>query len=244
MKLPKTKIELITKRATKHLGTPFTYRSCVKDRENAEYWTVRGTIQRYDKKVRVEISFNHEEMIPKYWMISETELEMPVTEVGQIVLGQTAIVSDPCYTRGIWCAEMLDNVRPGRWDTSVCIDTIDSWGERVYVLEVIHSDFSENNHQWENYATLGVDSGTMSVFNSDYYRIKDGSGEAFEADAALRDQFSEEVWDLKGNDMYGIYQKDNKSVGVICSSGCGDGGYPLYLSRVNGEIIGIRVEFS
>jgi hypothetical protein len=66
---------------------------------------------------------------------------------------------------------------------NVCIDTIDCWGERCYILELEHRRVSlPNEPNWEERFRLGVDSGTMSVIDDAYYRRKNGSSEDFESD--------------------------------------------------------------
>ena len=77
----------------------------------------------------------------------------------QIRLGGEVIVSDPCYEIPTWCQEVIDNVRPGVYDTEVDISDEGDWGERIKSLTVTHEDFKGDNN-WDQYSTsIGVDSG-------------------------------------------------------------------------------------
>ncbi len=137
----------------------------------------------------------------------------------------------------------LGNVKPGIWVVSVCIDTLDSWGKRCYVLELRHRSVKNRARlAWDRHGELGVDSGTMSIFDDAHYRRKNGSVEEFEADLKAKDSFTDKCFHLT-DEYAGIYNANNKGVGVVCSSGIGDGEYPLYTVVKEGEIVAMEIRF-
>lgn len=228
-----------------YLQTGFRLRGYDDDPDDPLKFIVNGIITRHGKPANVKVSVNKEGIKPWYWSITDDDIIMPLRLVGQLELGKDVCVTDPCYTRDVWCMTQLHNVKPGIWAAWASIDTIDTWGERTYVLELQHSSLTKEefeNMAWSEYAELGVDSGTMSVIDDRYYRRKNGSAEAFESDTALRDKFSDVCFALSSQ-YAGIYHANNKAVGVVCSSGCGDGGYPLEVSEIDGEIVAMRINF-
>lgn len=244
MKMTEEQISTMTQRATELLGTPFTFVSCERSEINEKNLKARGTKSHHGKTVNVEVTFTEEELAPTYWMISDTSINMPLKTLGSIQLGDKVVVSDPCYKLGTWCMKELERVRPGVWNVEAAIDTIDSWGERLYRLEAIHANIADNGPlTWEEINSLGVDSGSMSIFDYPHYRQKSGSGEEFEKDKKAVEAFDDLVWSMTRNNHYGLIEKNGQKVGVVCSSGCGDGVYPLSIAEQEGQIVGIRVEF-
>lgn len=244
MKINATEKNRLIKRASEYIKTEFTFKSIVSDKDNKERYKVNGSMLHNGKRVQVEITFNREDMTPTYWMITSNSLVMKYNRFGTVELSNKVVVSDPCYPSGTWCAEELNCVRPGTWSVDVAIDEIDSWGERLYILEASHSDVtSDAKLTWETAGTLGVDSGSMSIFDSQYYRRKNGCSELFEADQEAKDAFSEKTWELRYPQLGGFYTCDGKNVGFVCASGCGDGSYPLQIAKRDNEIVGIRIDF-
>ena len=231
--------------ASAYIGSTFTLVKYADNPENVERSTAKGTIQHHDSTVNVDVEFEKDTLQPRYWMITDDSIAMPLSYVGIIHLSEKVCVTDPCYERGTWCATELDNVLPGLWDVNVCIDEIDCWGKRTYILELSHHDVSSeklDQLRWIDRSSLGVDSGQMSVFDDAHYRRKDGSAEAFEADQAYMDAFYDHCCNLSWN-YVGIYHADEAAVGVVCSSGCGDGSYPLTVKEIDFKIVAMKISF-
>lgn len=209
---------------TKRIGSPFVLLDII---PNEKEYEVRGYIYRYGKQKSVSVTVNSAFKII-YWELSDT-VEMRNEMVGEIELDDVVSISDPCYDRNVWCRTTLKHVKTGNWFVYACIDTLNAWGKRCYILELSHEStkaFCEK--QWIKYGEVGVDSGTMSVFNDRYYRRINGSIEDFESDQNAKEIFLEQCYQLA--DKYvGVFNVDGKAVGVVCSSGVGDGIYPLYV---------------
>ena len=230
--------------ATRYIGKPFMLSdySEILDGSKVEAY---GTIQRFGSLANVEVTFQKEGFEPCYWEITDDDIPMRSKRVGTIRLGKGVCVTDPCYDRDIWCMTELKDVRPGLWDAYVSIDEIDCWGKRPYILELYHRSLTSGKSaklEWKPSASLGVDSGQMSVFDDAYYRRKDGSIEAFNADEPYAERFYDECCRLSSNDV-GIFYSGDRAVGVVCSSGYGDGVYPLEVQEIDGKIVAMRIAF-
>lgn len=224
-----------------YLSTGFTLKRYTDNRD--ETFEVHGVIVRHDAPANITVKVQAEGYIPKYWMIHDDEIIMNTKHVGFVHLGKDVIVSDPCYTRDVWCMTKLSNVKPGTWEVRAAIDTIDSWGERCYILELQHKEVKmAANPDWVKSFELGVDSAKMSVFDDAYYKVKKYSPDMLETDRAAQEAFDAQCCSLADN-YAGIFRVGKKAVGVVCSSGCGDGGYPLYVVEKNGEIVAIKISF-
>lgn len=238
--------DVLEKKATSYLKTDFKLKEY---RENpSPHWPdqylVVGQVMRYGEPVTVEVMVEKKDLKPWYWKILDANITLQTEHIGQIQLGKKVCVTDPCYTRDVWCMTTLDDVKPGTWDVHACIDAIDAWGKRTYVLELCHQDFTEQaiGARWVEVGELGVDSGQMSVFDDAHYRRKNGSEEEFEKDIALENYFYNKCCDLS-EDLAGIYYDEDKPVGAVCASGCGDGVYPLSVKKINGEIVAMNINF-
>lgn len=234
-------------KASDFLNSTFTLVDYTEDADYPNQYAVRGIIQRYGKPANVLVHFEKKELRPVYWSITDDTITLPTKRIGRMELGKDVCVSDPCYDRDVWCMTQLHNVKPGAWDVEAGIGEIDSWGERVYVLTLYHHSIpmqQRNKLEWSEYGSLGVDSGQMSVFDDHYYRRKNGSVEEFESDKDYAEAFYDNCCGITlGNDGVGLYYADHKAVGVVSSSGCGDGAYPMDVAIQNDEIVAIRIDF-
>lgn len=162
------------------------------------------------------------------------------------------MVSDPCYTDPTWCQKKLTGVLPGRYVTGVLKSDEGDWGERIGALVVIHEDYLNDELTWrtDKSADIGVDSGQCGIFSMESYRndsIVDTIPQASKSRypmfdyPALQDG---DKWYEKmcrftlSEDSWGVYEN-----GVVSSSGYGDGSYRLLLTKHNGKIVGIGVDF-
>ena len=236
---------VLQNKITEFLGKPFTITdSCEPEYNREEYYDVIGIMKRYNANVNVRVSVKKDGDIPMHWNITDEDITMTSRYIGEITLGKDVCVSDPCYNRDTWCMTVLKNVKPGRWEVRASIDTIDTWGERCYILELFHRTVSQNeNLKWEEHFELGVDSGTMSVIDDAFYRRKNNSAEEFESDEKTKENFMDKCYNLTTDNHVGLFTYGSQKVGVVCSSGCGDGCYPLYVVEKDGEIVAMRISF-
>jgi len=239
-------INSINEIISEHIGTQFTMTGIMPDPKNAVKNIVHGTIERFNEKVNVEVNIQKDSNEVWYWHITDEEITINSSYLGSIVLCGPVVVSDPSYDRSVDCMTVLHNVEQGIWHVRTCIDTLDTWGKRLYILELFHSCVPEDqqgNMSWKKTFELGVDTGTMSVISDTYYRRRYGSEISFETNFLAKNNFSETCRKLK--DKYaGIYKKNNKPIGVICSSGIGDGSYPLYVVKnKKKKVIAMRISF-
>lgn len=82
-------------------------------------------------------------------------------------------VTDPCYSKGTWCAGVLDNVLPGPWVAEKVVASNEEtrgWGNRIAELRIWHSDYIHRldaNELTEIH--VGVDSGQAGFFDESHY---------------------------------------------------------------------------
>lgn len=239
--------EELQAKGTDFLGTPFSLTSYCEDPDNHSRYKVTGVIQQYGQPANIEISFTKADLQPTYWRITDEAVILPCEYFGTIELGKDVCVTDPCYARDVRCMTFLHNVLIGKWDVFISKGAIDSFGERVYVLELRNHMCSQsflNSLNWEKQSDLGVDSGRMSVFDDRYYRRKSGSEELFNKDPAFQEAFDNLCRDLTLNEeQAGICCAGKKPVGIVCSSGIGDGCYPLEVKKSFGIIVAMQIRF-
>jgi len=145
---------------------------------------VRGFIKRLGRKTPVDVTFS-KDLKMEFWELSGDSVTFEGKTLGTMELGDKVVVSDPCYSRDVWCMTTLENVCPGTWKAIACIDRIDSWGKRCYILELYHESLHVSHlpeKEWEQHFELGVDSGIMSVIDDRCYRRLNGSSKLFEND--------------------------------------------------------------
>ena len=154
------------------------------------------------------------------------------------------VISDPCYDRATWCGIYGRKAMNGTWETDIGISDEGEWGKRVSVLVAKHGDFA-SRHDWEDYGTVGVDSGQMSIFDSNAY--KDGEGEA-DKDGTFYNRCCRETCKAfdhrpkkKADEDYDWGVVDN--AGVVSCSGYGDGSYPVEVIKEGDKIVAVRVTF-
>lgn len=237
----------LEKKAAEYLKKPFTLLEFYDCPVDAECFVLKGTIPYYDQNVHVEVTVKKEYLNPIYWLITDQDIILNLVPVGEVYLGKDICVSDPSYDRGKWGTKKIQNVKQGAWNVLVCREEIDSFGERVYALELRYAQIDSqelSELQWADYGLLGVDSGQMSVFDDLYYRRKNGSENEFKQDQELADAFYKACCSLSTNaNGVGLYYENGNAVGVVCESGCGCGVYPLQVKMLNGKIVAIQINF-
>jgi len=164
----------------------------------------------------------------------------------KIILGSTAIVTDPCYKIPTWCQNIVDNVLPGEYIVDVEKSNQGGWGNRISELSCIHENHINDYLTYKESETIiGVDSGQAGVFDIRSYRndeqsksygIEDNFGYGSEEDG---DEWYGIISNLSlGDDQWGTY-----SHGVVSSSGYGDGDYTLLLAEVDNNVVGFKIIF-
>lgn len=170
--------------------------------------------------------------------------------MNKINLGETVMVSDPCYSEEIWCQKVVENVLPGEYIVKVRKVETDGWGTRCSALIAVHKDYQFKEIKWELEVegNIGVDSGQCGIFSIDTFR-KDGLdvinpkytqyGDFFLPIENPGDDFYFKMCRLTlSNQKWGSYEN-----GVVSSSGYGDGGYDLYLKKHEGKVVGFLINF-
>jgi hypothetical protein len=168
-----------------------------------------------------------------------------------IELGENVRVSDPCYDDDVWCKTKLEGVLPGKYKVDVNFSDEGAWGTRVSKLTVIHQDYVNTPLGWEDYDTIGVDSGQAGIFCESSYRkdsiaadietenVNFNLGDYRKEDAG-GDEWYEKMCRLTlSKNSWGAYP-----TGVVTSSGFGDGSYPLDVARNDDDkIVGITITY-
>jgi len=221
----------VEKEMTQLVGSPFSLQGCKKSTEDP-YYVGTGSYSKHGNLRNVTVSIKDGKV--RYWHI-DGEVSFEMKAVGAITLGDKVRVTDPSYGPDVWCATTVENVMPGQWNCYIAKDVIDSWGERVWVLGIMHECVGGDKLSWEEVGEVGVDSGQMSIIDLEHYMYVDRSPAAHER-----------FYSSLGCEDFELIENDERAhVGAKCSSGCGDGGYPLSIAKdKDGKVIGIQVNFS
>lgn len=158
--------------------------------------------------------------------------------LGVITLGNSAMVSDPCYGLYTWCNKIITDICQGAFDSFVRIGKIDKY---EYVTELTlckanRKPFTALKHLEHYTSAIGVDSGTCGIYDYEYFK---------ENHCELE---SKDDW-YKKNVCNGFYDTKNQAFitddkGVHSCSGYGDGMYHCYVKRnENGKIIQITIKY-
>ncbi len=168
-----------------------------------------------------------------------------------ITLGEEVIVTDPCYTIPTWCQKIVNKVKPGEYRTFCKKHDAEGWGNRVSMLMAVHTDHEDSILKWKLEGTrgiIGVDSGQAGIFDIKSYRVNPDNVEMGDGDVSffgtIADDSDEEQWYTRicshtlGEKHWGTYNN-----GVVSSSGFGDGGYDLFVARVNRKVVAFAIDF-
>ena len=159
-------------------------------------------------------------------------------ELGEIRLGESVYVSDPCYSIGTWCQALLVGVVPGYYTAFVNKAETD-WFERISDLWVVLDEEILDNGakfptEYIESADIGVDSGMCGIFDESYYKH-------FHTSEGVDDDWYEMVCDKTSNVNVGSTMD---GVCAFSATGFGDGGYDLYIKRNDeGKIVAIGVQY-
>ena len=166
-----------------------------------------------------------------------------IKDLGTIHLGEKVFVTDPCYDTSTWCQAELHNVSPGAYKCFIILSDEGTWGYRVAELHVVKEEFlsiygslSKIPYDTEPYpAIIGVASGQCGIFEANYYEHNQPDDDYDNPNSWYR-----RVCNITcSSAQAGIV--DN--LGVVTSSGFGDGNYGLYTAKENDKIVAMKVVF-
>ena len=165
----------------------------------------------------------------------------------KLYFGTKIVVSDPCYTIDTWCNEIVSNMKEGNY-----IPTIEEHDGYIRSISIVHEDHQDNGNKWGFVSdNIGVDSGQCGFFNIDSYRndsldipFSDAEGKDFYESYRKTEDGDHWYGKICGytlrNEQYGELQ----GVGLVSSSGFGDGSYNLYAKRDSSRKgIALKVKF-
>jgi hypothetical protein len=150
----------------------------------------------------------------------------------------TIRITDPCYSKNVWCSGVLKNCEIGEWSAFI-IYVNDEWGERVAQIIAIFGDISieksqkiidEDNWKISN-IDVGVDSGQCGIFED--LKYPEELGEYGDTSS-----FYGKCCELSASELQGGVLE----FGLISSSGFGDGSYESFFVEKN-KICAIKVVF-
>jgi hypothetical protein len=177
------------------------------------------------------------------------------TKIGEFqVTGATIIVSDPSYKkshagtqkpslanlskmvsrakRGTWSGYTLTN--PGKNSRVEArhpsrVEALHRRGSRVWSLIAMHNDYQPSDlKKWVSIGDVAVDSGMMGIFDMRRY-----------PEDVREEDFYEEICKVMERKKATIWS----NMGVISSSGMGDGSYPANKCVVDKYVVAIQVDF-
>lgn len=96
-----------------------------------------------------------------------------------ITLSEVVVVSDPCYSRGTWCAGTVNNMLPGTYVPMIVYSSEGYSNGRVAQLIVHHESVTLQDLKKGTCAKfiVGVDSGQAGIFCDSIYPHEENTGE-------------------------------------------------------------------
>lgn len=150
-------------------------------------------------------------------------------KVGIKHFGGIVDITDPCYHKDVWC-RMTAEVKDGEYYCNIWSNTKKEIydGEefkdtRVGVIGIYLDGIIPSQRQMECIGEIGVDAGLAGFFMN-------------------KPDYNDDEWNAFCNSI----RKGNawiKDEGFFSSSGYGDGEYPVYAYKHNGEIIALEIRF-
>ena len=165
--------------------------------------------------------------------ITEEEIVMDFeVESGKIV------VSDPCYDVPSFSIE----AKEGTW-----IADYEKDGVRIKELRATYSGVLVHNLDWEDKATIGVDSGQAGIFDKNIFRNDDVVDEEPDFWSGYKEHSKSiggEYWYASCVDI-ALSEESAGTLkgGAVSSSGYGDGGYEVDVAYKDGKAVGVRIIF-
>lgn len=165
----------------------------------------------------------------------------------RILLDKVVMISDPCYQEPTWCQAKLYNVKPGYFNVYSKDHDCGDWGIRKSMLLAIHEDHMDTKLNWEEYGSIGVDSGQAGIFSYDTYQIDEYDFDTPQPRTPFvlpvdrpGDKWYGRICNFTiGDESWGAYDK-----GVVSSTGIGDGSYTLYTVNYRNRVIAMAIDFA
>lgn len=150
------------------------------------------------------------------------------------------VISDPCYTKDVWCRGELNKVVNGHWIGKVAYEKCSG---RVSAILAVHENLAAidpDNLVWQKVEfEVGVDSGQAGIFEEATYR------KAEFAEQIPNPLCPDEPWySMCCAKTLGPEQAGVVNGGVVSSSGYGDGIYDgFYAIDQAGMVVAVKIEF-
>lgn len=155
----------------------------------------------------------------------------------EISLGKEVYLTDPCYNTTTWCQHLLKKVKEGKWIIDYDYDEFEDGMEQRVILTLAHEDYGfgilEGGYdRKEDSYVLGVDSGTIGVFDKEYY-------EKYHFATNIDcDWFDKHICN-NTHLRRGVNITNGKGVWIDTSFGDGEFDAQLYIK--NEEVVGIEI---
>lgn len=154
-----------------------------------------------------------------------------------IKLGKEVYLTDPCYDITTWCQQLLKKVKSGNWVVDYEYNEFEDGMKQQVILSMAHEDYGmtifNDYDEVVDSASLGVDSGTIGIFDKDYYEKYHFENKIDE------DWYDKNICDFTKTLRRGANITDDN--GVWVNTSCGDGEYVAELYMKDGEICGIEI---
>lgn len=180
-------------------------------------------------------------------------------KVGTLEVTDTLFITDPCYNLDTWCTKTIE-MPFGNYNCYVNKSTKHKIINSLYIIQDGYKLGTNCYINSEEVGECGVDSGQLGIFNISKFKKKVSETEFKKS---LKKKFPYEDWKRQynpnDNDKDSFYKcccnhTLNKSgvgiinnVGVVSSSGHGDGSYPVYLIQAITEegkkTVGLYIQF-
>lgn len=148
-----------------------------------------------------------------------------------LVFGEEVYITDPCYQTNVWCNQLVQDVKKGIWSIEY------KKNEECVILQLFHVDYGKEIFKNGVYdrkeisTELGVDSGTIGVFDKDYY-------EKYHYPNSIDEEwYNKYVCESDVNNHINI----TNSYGVFVSTFAGDGEYYATLFYKDNKVCGIQI---
>lgn len=150
--------------------------------------------------------------------------------IGKMKLQGCVDITDPCYSKDVWCRMNGVKVKPGEYTCVVWYQNEDNTAgdsacKIVGIIGIYLAGVIPTQKSMERIGNIGVDAGLAGFFHNK----PDFSNEEWKS-------FCDKLWKNDTSawlDSYGFYS----------ASGYGDGEYDVYAFKANGEIVSLEIRF-
>jgi hypothetical protein len=142
-------------------------------------------------------------------------------------------ISDPCYSKDVWCVGNIEDVVNGTWNAFAMIgETSHGWGKRVWELIALKDGNFVPQFKELTEIHVGVDAGMAGIYNETSFK----GGNSDDAESVV---WYDECLQICLDQQAGIIEG-----GCIASSGFGDGLYNCFIDRdEKKQVVGVKIVF-